>query len=205
MGLDWMVEKIKARPGFEERYATVTRMLKEMDGEAESPELETELEEISITCYEVVGAPQVGHDERANEWFRENCYEPALKDLDRLSPEQQKFWSSGFDNCLDAHKGKYVMELAQDQGGVASVSGMVMVTNLDFRGKVLRFIDGLPSELVDESYDDHNAEESLDYARRLEAELPNVPDGPDGKELLQGAVNWLRFWGEKGFGYWAWY
>jgi hypothetical protein len=23
--------------------------------------------------------------------------------------------------------------------------------------------------------------------------------------LLEQAISWLRFWGERGFGYWAWY
>lgn len=207
MGLDWVLDKSKAKPGFEERYQTVTKMLQDMrvDG-AVSKDLEEELEEISISVYEVVGAPQVGHDERANEWFRKNCYEPALEDLKkgRLSADQEAFWARPYDEILEEHKGKYVMELARDQGGEAPVSG-IAVQSVDFRGKVLRFIEGISPELVDESYEDHTAEECLDYASRLEEELPNVPDGREGKELLQAAIKWLRFWGEKGFGYWAWY
>ena len=39
MGLDWMLNKSKPKPGFEERYVTVSRMLSQMreGGEAESP------------------------------------------------------------------------------------------------------------------------------------------------------------------------
>jgi len=208
IGLDWMLEKAKAKPGFEERYATVTKMLKDMEGEAESPELEKELEEISISCYEAVGAPRVGFDERANEWFRKENWEPAHQDakagkLDS-NPGYRDFWMQDFETCLEEHKGKYVMELARDKGGEATVSG-IAASSTDFRGKVLRFIDGLDADLVNESYEDHNAEECLAYAKRLEAQLPKVPDGPDGKELLQSAIDWLRFWGERGFGYWAWY
>ena len=82
MGLDWMLDKNKARPGNEERYATVSRMLTQMreQDEAESPELEAELKELSISCYEVVGAPQVGIDEKATEWYRKNNYDPAHAD-----------------------------------------------------------------------------------------------------------------------------
>lgn len=210
MGLDWVLTKSKAKPGFEERYATVTRMLDQMrkQGEAESPELEEELKEISISCYEVVGAPRVGIDEVATEWFRKENWEPAHNDaragkLDR-NPQYRDFWLQDFEVCLEEHKGKYVMELAREKGGEAAVSG-IAVQSVDFRGKVLRFIDGLDGGLVDESYEDHTAEECLVYAKRLEAEMSNVPDGPEGKELLQGAIDWLRFWGERGFGYWAWY
>jgi len=208
MGLDWVLDKSKPKPGFEERYATVTKMLADMEGEAESPELKEELKSISISCYEAVGAPQVGIDDEATEWFRKENWEPANRDakagkLDNR-PGFKDFWLQDFETCLEKHKGKYVMELARDKGGEAAVTG-IAVQGVDFRGKVLRFIQGLDGGLVDESYENHTAEECLNYAKRLEEELPNVPAGPEGKELLQGAVDWLRFWGERGFGYWAWY
>lgn len=210
MGLDWVLNKSKPKPGFEDRYATVTKMLADMreQDEAESPVLEAELKEISISCYEDVGAPQVGIDEEATAWFRKENYEPAHADakagkLDH-NPKFRDFWLQDFEACLEENKGKYVMELARDKGGEAAVTG-IAVQSVDFRGKVLRFIDGLDDDLVNESYEDHTGEECVDYAKRLEAELPNVPDGPEGKELLQGAIDWLRFWGERGFGYWAWY
>lgn len=208
MGLDWVLHKHKARPGFEERYATVTRMLDQMreQDEAESPQLEEEMKKVSVSPYEVVGAPQVGIDEEATEWFRKNNYEPARADAEagKGHDEFREFWKQDFETCLEKFKGRYVMELARDKGGEASVTG-IAVSSVDFRGKVLRFIDGLDEGLVNESYEDHTAEECLDYAKRLEEQMPNVPDGPEGKELLQGAIAWLRFWGERGFGYWAWY
>lgn len=207
MGLDWMLDKVKPRPGSERRFEEITQMLREMRDDARSPDLERERDEISISVFEAIGAPRTGEDPRADEWFRENVYTPAHEDA--LKGERdaafQEFWSRSFEECLEDNKGKYVVELAEKTGGIASVSGMVMVSNLDFRGKVLRFVDGLDSDLVDESYQDHTAEECVDYARRLEDQLPNVPDGPDGRELLEGAVRWLRFWGELGFGYHAWY
>ena len=210
MGLDWVLDKAKARPGFEERFVTVTRMLQQMreQDEAESPELEAELEEISISCYEAVGAPQVGIDEKATQWYRENNYEPAHADakageLDNR-PELRDFWLQDFEKCLEKNKGQYVMELAEQQGGEAAVSG-IAVASLDFRGKVMRYVTGLDEDLVEEAWTDHTAEECLDYAKRLAAELPNVKEGENDRGLLEEAIAWLRFWGERGFGYWAWY
>lgn len=210
MGLDWVLTKSKAKPGFEERYATVTRMLADMrkDHQAESPRLEAELKEISISCYEAVGAPRVGIDDNATEWYRKNNYEPAHADakagkLDH-NPATRDFWLQELDECIKEHKGQYVMELAEQKGGEAAVTG-IAVQSVDFRGKVLRYIEGLDSSLVDESYEDHTAEECLAYAKKLEAELPSVKEGDNDRGLLQDAINWLRFWGERGFGYWAWY
>jgi len=45
----------------------------------------------------------------------------------------------------------------------------------------------------------------VDYARRLTEVLPTIPDGPEGRERLQSAIDWLNFWGSRGFGYFAWY
>jgi len=206
------LDKRKARPGFEERYETVSRMLTQMreEGDAEpGEELVKEFEEISISCYEAVGAPKIGEDERATAWFKEHNYEPAHADaksgkLDHRD-DAKEFWLQPFEKCLEKHMGQYVMELAEQQGGEAAVTGMVMVTSIDFRGKMMRYVTGLDSELVDEAWPNHTAEECVDYAKRLEAELPNIPEGPEGQDLLQGAIDWLNFWGSRGFGYWAWY
>ena len=207
MGLDWMLDKVKPRPGSERRFEEINKLLSEMEEDARSPALEAERDEITISVFEAIGAPRTGEDPRADEWFREHMYDPAHADAlkGEGNPKFCEFWGQSFEECLADNKGKYVVELAEKTGGIAAVSGMVMVSNLDFRGKVLRFIEGLDEVLVDESYEDHTAEECVDYARRLEEQLPRVADGPEGKELLQGAISWLRFWGELGFGYHAWY
>jgi hypothetical protein len=211
MGLDWVLDKAKARPGHEERYATVSRMLTQMreQGEAEpGEELLAEYEQVSISCYEVVGAPKIGEDDRATAWFKEHNYDPANADakagkLDHRE-EMRDFWLKPFDECLEKYKGKYVMELAEQQGGEAAVTG-IAVASIDFRGKMMRYVEGLDEDLVNEAWEDHTAEECLAYAKKLEGVMPSIPDGPEGKELLQGAIDWLKFWGSRGFGYWAWY
>jgi len=207
MGLDWVLHQRKPKEGFEDRFKVVTNMLQQIRRSEDivSPELEQELKDISVSCYEAVGAPQVGVDERANEWFRKNCYEPAHKDAlagKMHSPEQADFWKQDFETCLETHKGQHVMELAEQEGGIAAVTG-IAVTSIDFRGKVLRFCEGLLEELIDESYDEHTAEESLDYANRLEGALPLVKT-EEHKELVTAAITWLRFWGSRGFGWWGW-
>jgi hypothetical protein len=204
MGLDWMLDKVKARPGSEARFDEITKMLEDMKEDARSPELEAEHEAISMSVFEAVGAPRTGEDPRADEWFREHVYEPAHEDAlaGKRDAHFQDFWKRSFEECLEGNKGKYVIELAEKTGGVAAVSG-IATSNLDFRGKMLRFCEGLPEDLVDESYEDHTAEECVDYARRLEEQLPHVSE--EHRRTVQDAASWLRFWGELGFGYHAWY
>jgi len=206
MGLDWMLDKIKARPGSERRFEEITRMLREMERDARSPALEREREEISVSCFEAIGAPRTGEDPRADEWFREKCWIPAHADALKGvgAPGFVEFWGRSFEECLADNTGRYVVELAERRGGMGRVTG-IMTSNVDFRGKVLRFVDDLPEDLVEESYRDHTAAECVDYARRLEEQIPNVKEGPEGSELVRAAVDWLRFWGELGFGYHAWY
>jgi hypothetical protein len=189
----------------EERFLTLSKQVEQMrnDG-AESKELEEELAGVSVSIYEEVGAPQVGVDERATEWFRKKVYEPAKKDLDegRMPGHRVEFWSRTWEELLEEHKGQHVMELAELKGGEASVTG-IAVASVDFRGKVIGYSEGLPEELQNEAYENHTGEECVAYAQRLEEALPQVSD--DYKEYVQGAIDWLRFWGSRGFGYYAWY
>ena len=205
MGLDWLVHRRRPVKGSEARFGEVEQLLREIGGgDARSPVLEEEFDRISEDLFDVIGAPEVGKDPEADEWFRKQCYEPAHADAMsgemRGGPERIAFWKQDFEKCLEKHKGQRVAELAKEQGGIASVTGM-LASNLDFRGKMLSFLKGLDEDLVEESYEDHSAEQCLDYARRLEKQLSNVEDG----EVLESAIAWLCFWGGRGFGYRAWF
>jgi len=141
MGLDWMLDKVKPRPGSERRFEEINKLLSEMEEDARSPALEAEREEITISVFEAIGAPRTGEDPRADEWFREHMYDPAHADAlkGEGNPKFCEFWGQSFEECL------------------------------------------------------------------AEEHLPKVEQGPEGSELLSGAVRWLKFWGELGFGYHAWY
>jgi hypothetical protein len=215
MGLDWMVHKTKPREGCEARFAELTRLLNDMreDG-ATSPSLEEELEGISVNVGEVIGAPRIGVDERADRWFREVYDENRAREDG--SPEFAAHWSRPFEDLLEENRGRYVLELAEDQGGMAAVSGIV-ATSLDFRGKIVGSCPLLSRDLREEAYEDHSAEEMLDYARRLRRDLQGGVESlepsrgaarrneNDWEDAVDAAIRWLEFWGEKGFGYWAWY
>lgn len=213
-----MLNKEKARPGSEARFDELTAMMARMREEnlEPGPETQAEYERVSITCFEVVGAPRVGIDAEATEFFRENVYEPARADALRGEGNEKfrDFWLRSFEECLADHRGRYVMELAREKGGIATVQGM-LTRAVDFRGKIVGRSGEIVGEaLAEEAYESHTAEECLAYAKKLEEALESwredAEDIGDPKERdgivknLQDAVAWLRFWGERGFGFWAW-
>ncbi len=229
MGLDWMLHAHKAKPGHEAQYLTITRKLDALDADKSVTkhqrallrrDLEAALEQVSVSPYAVIGAPRVGIDEAATAWFRVKVFTPAhvqvaeeLKKPNHGSnnswgDRNQAFidhWGRPFEQVLADERGKYVVELAADQAGVAAVTGL-LTGALDYRGKVIASAECLPEDLTNEAFDDHGADEAVDYADRLEDALVAVHAGDIGElRDLRAAVKWLRYWGSRGFGFTAWY
>ena len=229
MGLDWMLHAHKAKPDQEAQYLTTRRKLDALDVDKSITkqqrtvlrrDLEAALEQVSVSPYAVIGAPRVGIDETATRWFRMNVFTPAQV---QVAEEQQKpkapttgawddrnqafidYWARPFEQVLAHERGKYVVELATEQAGVAAITGM-LCGSLDFRGKVVASAECLSDDLTNEAFDDHTAEQAIDYADRLDDALIAVRD-EQLEELpdLRAAVRWLRYWGERGFGFSAWY
>ena len=227
MGLDWMVNKRKPKLGLDERFKQVESLMGEADEDSnEFTRLAKELEEVSVSAFEVIGCPRVGIDEEATTWWDENVYAPSIEKAKKIraeSPyagppesewrehqratdkEYAKYWldDSTRADCLEKAKGRYVTNLAKVSKGKASVSG-IMCSDLDFRGKMMRYVEGLDDDLVNEAWEDHTADECVDYANRLEEAKKDIRGG-DNLRTLESAIKWLRFWGNRGFGYSAWY
>jgi len=222
MGLDWMLHQHVPKKGCETEYLRLKKKLSalsqdkkltEPQRELFKQELEAELEKVALSPFEVIGAPRVGVDEKATEWFRKNVYQDAQVRVTQekalpKSRRNQRFldtWDRPFDDILKANTGKYVAELAPAQEGVSSVRGM-LCSPVDFRGAVAGSAECLPEKLRTRAFEDHQAEGALEYAEQLEAVLTNV-SGEHVHELLdlRSAVRWLRYWGSRGFGFSAWY
>ena len=230
MGLDWMLHGSKPKPGCEPQYRRINDKLNALNADASltddkkkklRTDLEAALEQVAITPFEVIGAPRVGIDADATEWFRTKLFEPMQKRVaeeklrpapDATKPEWNDrndaliaFWDRPFEVVLEEHRGKYVVELAKERDGIAAITGM-LCSSLDFRGKAVALAEALPEELRNEAYDDHDAEECVDYADRLEAAVAAVSDEHLDELIdIRAAVKWLRYWGSRGFGYSAWY
>lgn len=196
MGLDWMLDAHKAKPGCEAQYRRINdklHALEDDDGidlqesEVLRRDLEAALNQVAVSPFEVIGAPKVGIEVAATEWFRTHVYLPAQA---RVAEEKRKprphdpihpkwedrneaflaHWDRPFEALLQEERGKYVVELAKEREGIAAITGM-MCSSLDFRGKAVALAVVLDRELRSEAYDDHDADACLDYAARLEVAI----------------------------------
>ena len=248
MGLDWMLDAHKAKPGCEKQYRRIIEKLHALENdksidleqsEVLRRDLEAALKQAAVSPFQVIGAPQVGIDGAATEWFRINVYVPteARVAIEKAKPipRDPKYplwddrndaflahWDRPFEALVQAEHGKYVVELAKEQEGIAAITGF-LCSSLDFRGKAVALAVVLDDDLQNEAYDDHDSHASLDFADRLEAAIAEYKaehsDWETRKEEaeyggmvsaaadiadVEAAVRWLRYWGSRGFGFSGW-
>src|SRR5579885_331397 len=184
MGLDWMLEQRKPKEGQSAAFLQLGQQLKELrdsfdeDGddkaefEGKEKALEDELEKVSVKAMEVIGAPRIGIDAEATEWFRKEIYESHRKAIaergEKPGTPYYDHWMRPFEEVLKDNHGKYVPSLAKDKGGLAKYTGM-LAGDCDFRGKCVGRSDVLNEVdpgLCGEAYDDHSADECVEFAER---------------------------------------
>lgn len=173
MGLDWCVQD-KVREGKEAEHAMVAAQLAETpDGDEEGREMNRRrLRVLSICPGETLRAPRIGHDDVATKWFYEHMYQEnrARAELHEEDAERS-YWMRDFEDVIEEHKGRYVIALTSY--AKSTVTG-IMDDGVGFRGKVVGYSDFVSEALKSEAYEDHNAEATLDYGRRLQMHLCEV-------------------------------
>jgi hypothetical protein len=89
--------------------------------------------------------------------------------------------------------------------------GSFLTSSLDFRGKAIGLADIIDEELAEEAYENHNPKQCIDYAERLEFAISSYnkddldEDEAEDLENISKGIKWLKFWGNNGHGYYAWY
>jgi len=219
MGLD-MRPMGKPKPGFEQRYIELFRILQQPEKQktgflgklrgkktVSRDDLLKEWFEIQIPSYETIKAPRVGRDKEADDWMRE-----------RYQETDKKVSEAGF---LKEHEGYYVIELAKELDGLPAYRSMNQDENV-FRGEFLRdCFDLIGEDLASEAWNTKLADEALDYGNRLmkaadkiavEHNLQNLKDQREPPELDEDTIEsklhivysvgkWLIFYGKNGHGY----
>ena len=219
MGLD-MRPMGKPKPGYEERYIQLFRIIQGIEKQELSPfdklkgkkmptqdDLLKEWFENQIPSYETIKAPRVGRDKEAYEWIKGKYQES-----DKKKSESE---------FIKEFEGYYVIELAKELDGVPMYISMNQDRNV-FRGQFMQDCANLIGEdLVNEAWNTKLADETLDYGKRLmniadkiarenslqylkDQRLP--PETDEGSIELQlhivySLAKWLIFYGKNGHGY----
>lgn len=213
MGLDWVLHQRKAIEGKEEEFDKLSAQLNASKNAEETKRLETELNAIAISAFEVLGAPRVGIDEAATKWFKEEVYEKHVANVDNMDNEEYRaYWLRPWEQVLASNHGVFVPHLATETDGLARIVG-IAGSQLDFCGNVVGNSEKLiGKELADRAYQDHGPKDMLDYAAKLSEQVEQYRDAhtttkteSEDLQLIDAAILWLTFWGERGFGFWAWY
>jgi len=208
MGLDWiLLEKpiagnealfyeLKAKYN-EEHERIVKNEAEESEQTTNLKNIKKDLEEISMNPYETLMCPKVSDSEVAKQYFIDNIYPYVNKE------------GKTIDDVLKLNKDTYIIELSPEFNNFPSGTASFLTSTVDFRGQIIGRSDLIDDELREEAYEDHNAEEMLVYADKLEECLNkfNKEQTNEESELedIADAIKWLRFWGSRSHGFRVWY
>jgi len=210
----------KPKPGFEERFKQIMRIVQEKEKQELSffdklkgkkilskEELIQEWFDNQIESYVTIKAPRVGYDEIANNWIKEK-YQESDKEV-----SEEEF--------LSQYNGFYVIELSEEKDAVPIYRAMGQDENV-FRGQFLSDCkDLIGEELVAEAWNTKFADEALEYGNNLmEAALKVAkenkleylsnerypPDTDPGSlesklHIVFSLAKWLIYYGKNGHGY----
>jgi hypothetical protein len=167
MGLDW-IPASKPKKGHEAEAEKILDELEAGVSEKKAEKLRERQEKIHIHPEDTLGAPCVGEDARATEWFRERYDEEHARVVVQGGGDDDEMegpdWTRPFEELLEEARGMPVIELTDYK---VTWGGSPMAGPLSFRGKVLQDA-GLPDKLMDEAFQNHAADEACEFADRLE-------------------------------------
>lgn len=223
MGLDWLPGN-KPKPGHEAECEALVRKISEPEAassglffwknkkagmtEEEREAAKARFFEISITAFETLDAPQVGHDAAATEWARKRVREkyPDMADADVQAATEE----------IEGH---YVLDLVPPCDGIPIYSNgsLGYVESYSFRADFLKGCTGIiGDDLLERGFSNMVSAEFLDYGRTLirKAEecaaangldIHNLAFDDDDDESLEfqihvvlSAGRWCVFWAERG-------
>lgn len=223
MGLDWLVGN-KAQPGHERRFREVLELI--VAGEDPDNATVAEWLQIGVPSYTCVGAPRVGIDEPATEWFLQRVRESQpkrgllrglaarLSHPGGITKEERE--------AIQQSYGYYVLELAPACDGLPYYTNALMNSELSlssFRGAFLNDCqEAIGKELFESAYERKLPEDLAAYGQALmeranawaEAhgcgavrELAAPPAADQGSpeavaHILFAAARWCLYWGQRG-------
>lgn len=206
MGLDWNPGN-RPKPGHEDEFRQIFETLEDGADGDDHKALLARFEEISISAFETLGTPRVGHDEAATAWARE-IYDREERDIP-------------FEDWVEKIKGFYVLPLVPPCDGVPRYSNGSpggYVEAYAFRGMFLddceeiigdellhlAYVSKLPDDLLPygkaliERAEAFAAARGIDLAA-LDAAPPEDFESDEFRlHVVMSAGRWCVFWAERG-------
>ena len=205
MGLDWIV-KPKAKDGYKDQFIKLNEEIYELENIKTSNDsekkkgiseqidfLNKKLKEISVQVYETAQTYIIGSNpEKDLEIFKKEIE----KDIGNV-PEYT------FEKFLEKNNGKLYTSMSINDS--IGNNGSFLVSDFDFRGKIISRSEHFSDELQNMCYSDMEPEDMFILANKIQNELTNVDKSDDMYPTYLHAINWLRFWASNGHGIHAWY
>ena len=164
MGLDWLPGN-KAKAGFEAEFADLFGRLNAADSEKERDGLLARFREISLTAFETLGAPLVGHDPQADEWARQ-----MYREMDQIDDSEAQF--------LVEMEGFAVLPLVAPCDGLPRYSNGSpggYVEQYSFRAQFLHdCAEDIGKDLFEAAYESKLSGELLVYGQQLLAKAEEL-------------------------------
>ena len=221
MGLDWNPIG-KPKPGSEEEFAALFKQLGELPTRPgwleriglrrrgiDRDAIKKRWEEIQITPYETLGAPQVGKSAEADAWARQRYSE-----MEEPRPSEDEFWQE--------MRGYYVLALVPPCDGLPKYSNWTAgyAERFSFRAQFLGSCeDIIPQETLGKCYESCLAPELATLGQELRAcavtfakqknlehiefaqDVEFSEESPETKlDILYAAARWCEYWSSRGHG-----
>jgi hypothetical protein len=204
MGLDWVILD-KPKEGYENAYNELKNQIKQLHESNDIDEehidnLNDQLKSISISKYETLKCPKVKSSNKSKQYFIDNIYNGIKHRYNNLT----------VDEVINIYANEYIVELSPYISGISNTASL-LCSSCDFRGKGISYSNLIGQELSEEAYLDHTPDEMINYANKLQDKLKEYNKNELNEEQLEDylfvkrGIKWLKFWGKKGHGYYAWY
>ena len=189
--LDWLVAR-KPKEGKAEEVAELVILINASIGHKRNQDLVDYFQSITLSGEDTLNAPTIGVDISAEAWLREQCDKSNAFD---------PYWGRPFEYILKDNQGKRIVELTGYNKSTYQ-SPIKDKHPTSFMGNILLDIVGLPESIKMEAEEEHDPQEALAFATRLE--LKTLKMFGESRVKALAASDWLKFWAEKGHGFIPW-
>jgi hypothetical protein len=179
MGLDWCLNN-KLRDGVDQAEADrISEQLDNTNDPVVEQSLKVQLRRMVISPLMELGAKTLDLDDIDSVKAFQHVYDSHRKHAEEDSTaneEYRKHWMRPFDELVKEHLGSTLVETVPPEtmnmvranltNPFATIAGFE-----SFRGKRIQYCGLLPSELIEECFQEHDPEQMLDFADRLEEYL----------------------------------